>query len=231
MDIMGAIGGRDPYWSSVVLLEGNYNAVNGSTVFVDQSPTGENVSQIGSSVTWTTSNHPPGLATSINFPAALITDGLTNTTRQSAFAFPSDYTIEFYVYLDGLAQAGGIIDFRTVLGGSDLNKPAIATSGGSMQFAWNATVQITGSLPANLTWAHYALCRSGNTVKAFLNGTQTGSNATDSTSFSDSALTIGNTYPLNTNALKGKLAGLRVTQAARYTGTFTPPNLPLPISA
>ena len=147
----------------------------------------------------------------------------------------SDFTIEAWVYL----TSGSTYQF--LIGSSDnasgymmigLNVPlsptstiAIGRSGINWPVQFGAGTTITSN-----TWTHIAITRSGTTNRAFINGTQLGSNVTDSTSW---------TFPSNTmwigtqsggTAFNGYMDDFRITKDyARYTANFTPPTSAFPI--
>lgn len=76
------------------------------------------------------------------------------------------------------------------------------------------------------TWYHVALTRSGSSNRLFLNGTQEGSTATDSTDYGTTAVQpyIGIFQDGATLALNGWLDEFRVSKGiARWTANFTPP--------
>lgn len=210
----------DPFWSSVVALLANDSAANGTTTLADQSPENNSYNRVGNPA-YTTSNPPTGLSSSVSF------DGAGNDTfytpDNADFALPGDYTVEFFIRVNGTSQVSMVCDFRPNLN----NNLVIWLTGTAMAVYYNSAIKITGALPTNLTWAHYAACRSGSSVKFFLDGTQTGSTATDSTSFPSAPFFIGNNFS-TVDELNGQIASIRVTKAARYTTTFTPPTLPLP---
>ena len=146
-----------------------------------------------------------------------------------------DFTIEAWVYL----TSGSTYQF--LIGSSDnasgymmvgLNVPlsptstiAIGRSGINWPVQFGAGTTITSN-----TWTHIAITRSGTTNRAFINGTQLGSNVTDSTSW---------TFPSNTmwigtqsggTAFNGYMDDFRITKGyARYTANFTPPTSAFPI--
>ena len=80
------------------------------------------------------------------------------------------------------------------------------------------------------TWTHVAFCRSGTTVRTFINGvlkeTQTG--VTNSANGNASPPTIGAT-PAGAEFFPGYISNLRITKRkALYTANFTPSTVPLP---
>ena len=84
--------------------------------------------------------------------------------------------------------------------------------------------------PAATTWYHVAICRSGTSLRCFIDGTQIGSTITDSTNV---VVTRGpwlgkfaTAFSFN---LHGGLDDVRVTKGvARYTANFTPPTAAFP---
>lgn len=90
-------------------------------------------------------------------------------------------------------------------------------------FDLSGLVVATSSIenPAN-TWIHYALVRSGSTVKMYLNGVEACS-STSSDDLSCSGLMIGN-GPNETNVESPCCwENIRISNVARYTSNFTPP--------
>jgi hypothetical protein len=72
------------------------------------------------------------------------------------------------------------------------------------------------------TWNHIALVRNSNTLTIYVNGVSGGTSATlGATLGSQSALYIGN-RPDNDLSVNGYLDEIRISNTARYTGTFTP---------
>jgi hypothetical protein len=103
----------------------------------------------------------------------------------------------------------------------------VSIEGGSFYF-W---IGGAGNLIASLTnyknrYTHFAISRSGTTIKVFRNGTQIGSNITSSYNFNDTTndLRIGNEQTLSSGAsFGGNIKGFHwVKGTALYTTTFTP---------
>ncbi|MBA2412834.1 MAG: hypothetical protein H0V63_08415, partial [Burkholderiaceae bacterium] len=97
--------------------------------------------------------------------------------------------------------------------------------------SYGASTDSTGDVVANTTWYHTAWCRSGDSLYAWLGGVQVGTTQTLTGSIQDTSdnITIGASNS-TTNKYGGRTAGIRVTKAARYTASFTPPTLPYPTS-
>lgn len=78
---------------------------------------------------------------------------------------------------------------------------------------------------------HVSVCRNGSNHRLFVDGTQSGTTETTAVTLFDgsSVVRVGAVYSSSvTNFMKGQLAEIRVTKAARYTGNFTAPTGVLP---
>jgi hypothetical protein len=96
---------------------------------------------------------------------------------------------------------------------------------------YSNTILINGTITvANGAWHHVAVCRSGTSLKLFVDGVQSGSTATTSQNF-DSAATNGlyiGRFSLAGGHFLGFMSDFRVVKGtALYTTTFTPPTSPL----
>jgi hypothetical protein len=91
-----------------------------------------------------------------------------------------------------------------------------------------STAQIQGSAVGYGDDFHFAVCRNGSTLKAWFNGVQVGTTETSSyvPTFAGCTVYIGNSRRSFIDALDGDIAWARVTNACRYTDTFTPPAEP-----
>lgn len=91
-------------------------------------------------------------------------------------------------------------------------------------------------LPATSTsvatgdWVHVAACRSGSTLRLFVNGSVVGTFGSHTVNYSSAGtyLSIGSTAS-GSAALNGHMDDLRITAEAVYDVTFTPPTEALPI--
>jgi hypothetical protein len=132
-----------------------------------------------------------------------------------------DYTIEFWCYPSNTGY-GCFIDTRSANPSTD--GISIFNNGTSLEIYTSGAAILTASSAFTLnTWQHFALTRSGTSLKAFVNGTQVGSTVTNSDNQTAGRVMIGDSvqalYPLN-----GYIDDLRITKGyARYTATFTPP--------
>ena len=152
------------------------------------------------------------------------------TAINAAFAFGTgDFTMECWFSTTTLGVSQKLITFYPVGSLSGYNAIFIDV-GNTVSYGANGEANITssGTITIN-TWYHLAAVRLSGTTKLYLNGTQVGSNYTDSTSYLTSRPAIGTDgYSLNTSNFYGYISNLRVVKGVGvYTGTFTPPTAPL----
>lgn len=119
-------------------------------------------------------------------------------------------------------------------------------------YANNTKYQFSATALQKDTWYHLAVVRAGNVLKLFINGILTSSHAFTSnltiSVFGDQSdnlfrsMTIGASHPYASfnsvyglydwqteTCLSGGLSNLRITKAARYTGSFYDIRLPFPV--
>ena len=79
------------------------------------------------------------------------------------------------------------------------------------------------------TWYHIAICRSSGTTKMFKNGTQVGSDYSDSNNYTSTQITMAIHGPNRESYdFDGELSNIRVViGTALYTSNFTTPTAPL----
>ena len=102
-------------------------------------------------------------------------------------------------------------------------------------YAWVSGANLIETSSYTGAWFHFALCRSGSSLRIFKNGTQIGSTLNNNTNFNDTtnALRIGNETNTSVGAAyKGYLTNFRWTKGvALYTSNFAKPTAPLQASA
>ena len=138
------------------------------------------------------------------------------------YTLTGDFTVETYFYLNSLYSSQTILTSPT---GSDYIK--ITNTGSSIGLSINSivyNVNLLSTLSLN-TWYHLAISRNSNTIRVFINGTLQGSIA-DSNNFfnSSSTIYIGSNNSITSNSFIGYLSNFRITNATRYTSSFTPDN-------
>ncbi len=147
-----------------------------------------------------------------------------------AFQFGTgDFTIECWCYPTFDVTSGSAAASLWSFNGSNY----IQCTWDNIYKSWNFanttngyTVRPTGGVPEN-DWTHVAYVRSGTSGRAYYNGIQVGSTATDSQNYTASG---GNSIigfrTVYAEYMKGYIADLRVTKGqALYTGNFIPPQL------
>lgn len=150
-----------------------------------------------------------------------------------AFAFGTgDFTIEFWfytIYSEG-QQTYPIACARNDAGGSSGWFITLRPGSGSASISFGGYSTPTFYVAApNLktnVWQHVAICRSGNTWRAFINGIQEGATTTVSGSVS-----TGGVLYASLGGAPGILGAfcylddVKITLAARYTANFAPPDI------
>lgn len=145
------------------------------------------------------------------------------------FTCATDFTVECWIY-----RTAGVITDRDVIVSKYV---AFAADGftfqinptGVLNFAFGGsagfeTVSSTATIPLN-QWVHVAACKSGSTLRLFINGTLDGSLAVAGTPGVNTATPrIGRDAIDTTRDFQGNIDDFRWTGGiARYTANFTPP--------
>ncbi len=142
-----------------------------------------------------------------------------------------DFTIEWWQN----AQSGGNSFPRIFSIGSFATQSIAVSQEGSDTsrsfYAWVSSGQLIQTANYTGSWIHFALCRSGTSLRVFRNGTQIGTTLTNSTNFNDTTnvLRIGNESSASSGAaFRGLITNFRwVKGTALYTANFTVPTQPL----
>lgn len=143
-----------------------------------------------------------------------------------------DFTIEWFSYQTTLTQFQRIFtigDFPTI----DIG---VSIESGTFYYWANGSFRYSSSGASSINnWIHWAVVRASGVTRVYRNGTQLGSQITDTNNIVDNTtpLTIGNTNTFATNAaLVGNLTNFRwVKGLAVYTGNFTVPTSTLTATA
>jgi hypothetical protein len=146
----------------------------------------------------------------------------------SGLAFGTgDFTVESWVYFNNLTGSKFLIDMRPE--NSDGVYPVLYANGSTLTWYISSAARITGSL-SSAAWLHIAVSRTSGITKMFINGTQVGSNYTDSNNYLSSTPAIGSEkYPSGSNTMNGYVDEFRITKGVgRYTANFTPPTAAFP---
>lgn len=157
-------------------------------------------------------------------------------TRSSADAWSpgtGDFTLEAWFFLRSSADNPSIIDFRPPSTNGAYPKIYLATNRTVIWYLVNNSNQIVGTTTINLnTWYHVAVVRDSGTTRMYLNGTQVGSNYTDSTNYSNlTEINLGiDSYSDTYQDFDGIISNVRFVHSVVYTdssGTITVPTSPL----
>ena len=147
-------------------------------------------------------------------------DYLVGPARKTNDFNAGDFTIECWIYFNSVANA----QIASAGGGPVSGAYYWQYYSSELQFGGNTSPgQLIAAswTPSSNTWYHIAITRSGTTLRQFVNGTQLGTNATSSHSFTDASTQIG--YG-GAGYLNGYIDDFRITKGyARYTANFTAP--------
>ena len=143
-----------------------------------------------------------------------------------------DFTIEWFQYqLSGSGTNQRIFS----IGSWPSASIAVSQEGSDTSktfYAWLSSGNLirTGINMQN-SWIHYAICRSGSSLRVFQNGTQIGSTLSNSTNFNNTTqvLRLGNETTTSAGAaFNGYITNFHwVKGTALYTANFTRPSAPI----
>ena len=147
----------------------------------------------------------------------------------AAFGYGTgDFTIECWFYLNALpggVNGSYIIDQRTTA--TQVAIAAYIYSDATIVLYVNGGVAASGGTVVANQWNHFAICRSATTTKMFLNGTQIGSNYSDSNNYGTLPVAIASRYN-GQDYVNGYISNFRIVKGtAVYTAAFTVPTAPL----
>jgi hypothetical protein len=213
------------------------DGTNASTNFTDSGPNALTVTPVGNAQISTTQSKYGGASAYFDGSGDYLS--ISDATR---FNFGSgDFTVEFWFYNSNSD------DESKCLVAINNNNPSVGYAGIRVYYWLNNTIEtlisstgsswavIANTAAANSVsknaWNHYAVVRSGNTIKIFLNGTQYISDKTMTGSvYSSSSHLVGGLTVSSSviQTFNGFIDDLRITKYARYTSAFTPPSAALP---
>ena len=141
----------------------------------------------------------------------------------SYIAFLTDnFTVEMWVNATSFASTPILVDFRPENTNGNYFTLYINSSGQPI-FYNNGAVRITGTALSINKWYHIAVCRTNSNTKIFIDGVQSGSTYSDTTSYIStlaSPIIGGNGNTLGLNLYTGYIDDLRITVAGRYPTSF-----------
>lgn len=210
------VTGGDPYYSAVSLLL-PMDGTNGSTTFTDSGPNAIAVTASGNAQISTTQSKYGG--------ASGYYDGSTgylSLTGNSSFQFGTgDFTVEAWVYIS--ANAANQQTFLDTRGTATATPCTFGIYQSKLAF-YDGTMRQSSATITTGQWYHCAACRSGGTLRLFIDGISYYS-ASSSTNFTTGAnsIYIGRGFDAAAYYTNGYIDDLRVTKYARYTSAFAPP--------
>lgn len=208
----------DPFWNNVSLLM-HMDGANNGTTFTDVK--NHTFTAFGNAIT-STAQQKFGTASAYF-------DGVgdyISTPTSTDFDMSGDFTIEAWVRFSELTGNHVIVD-RWASGNAGSWQLYWRSTGSSLAFYVGGAVVLQD--PSNSTigtnqWYHVAICRTGTTVRMFVNGVQRAINTNFTTNLTNTLpLMLGCQGSTTTNFLKGYVDDVRITKSPRYIGAFTPP--------
>jgi len=138
-----------------------------------------------------------------------------------------DFTIEFWAY----PTVNQRQDWFDINNGTGPRLLVYYDISGSIIYYGNGATRITGSAMVLNTWQHIAVVRISGVTKLYINGTQSGSNYTDTINYPSQPLTVGKDSAGSTY-VTGYIRNLRLIKGQGiYTAAFTPPTLTTQLAA
>lgn len=208
----------DPYWTSVGYLLQNPRGYVPS--FIDTSSNTHLINIIGTPQPSTLSPFT-GTGGSVRFNGS---NQQLTVAASNEFNLLSggDFTIEAFVYVMGVSGGSmGVISRTSASSGYHLS----ITNTLQFQFGFPGTGDWTFGPTLNLNqWYHVAITRTGTTIVGYVDGIEHAISATNSTTDSNSQLSIG----YYTGYFNGAISNVRLIKGtAIYNGNFTVPTSPL----
>ena len=147
----------------------------------------------------------------------------------------NDFTVEAWVFIPTLS---GVNNYPILGTSTTSNSPTgiyfAVKPDGSLVAAetWGTNLYTSTGITATAgTWNHVAVCRSGSTVRAFLNGVAASNTGTFSAGYNSTSFVIGRTWTTDAASstyMIGTISNLRVISGqALYSGNFAPSTSPL----
>lgn len=220
--------GGDPFWRNTSLLL-RMDGPHGSRSFTDSSPYTLTVTNVGSP-TIDQSQFVYGSSGQLNTGAT--TDAVTVPNSTGRFDVGTgDFTVESWCRFTAIGASSAAQRIILSCGSSGMavafwnNRIRLAKADVANVIDYGSTAITTGS------WFHWAITRSGSTLRFFVNGSIIGS-TTYSTTLTPTGSTtfVGNYHNAGAPGVVGNIDDFRFTLGvSRYTANFPPPTAPFPI--
>jgi hypothetical protein len=216
---------EDPFFTETALLL-HMNGANASTTFTDVK--GKTVTPSGNAQISTAQSRFGG--------ASALLDGtgdFLSVADSADFSIVGDFTVEAWIRPAVLGGNRYIVRKGT---SSSYNQGfglclGAALDGSIFFYIGNGSAQsvTTSAAVAVNAWSHVAATKQGNTLRIFINGTLSATGTYSGTG-QDVAqdLTIGRDTNVPARDFNGYIDDVRITRAARYVDSFTPPKIAHP---
>lgn len=210
----------DPQFGSVLSLL-HFDGADGATTFSDQK-----------GITWTASGTAAITTTApLLGTGSLLLDGGTSSyivaASDPSFALGTgDFTVEWFAQQDA-AKIVSHFDFR----GGTASSPRLMVYNNNAAPYTDLRLYVSGAdriiAPTGTLLIgqrqHFAICRYNGLTSMYVDGVQVGNSWPDTTDYTAADWQIGASTAASTRGFNGRIDEFRVTKAARYTGSFTPP--------
>lgn len=196
-----------------------------SNSFVDNSRNNYVIGKSGDLSVQAFSPFAPAINTPTSYSAYFDGTGdYLTLPSSSAFSFGTgDFTVEGWYYLSAGVTRFCLYDS----GGGGTNGQLGIFQDSASVFYVRMSTDITASPPGTNQWTHFAVTRSGTTVRLFFDGSLAAS-GTQSTNITNTTPYIGYLNGFASYIMNGYISNLRVVKGtAVYTSGFTPPTSPL----
>lgn len=212
----------DPLFSDVELLL-HFDGANNSTTFTDSSSNAFTITPSGDAVISNAQSRFGG--TSGYFDGT--EDSCLSSPSSSAFAFDGAFTVEAWLYAISWPSYCWLCDFRNDSG-------AYTFGFGSGQFypyLGGNDWQSAGSVLPTGEWVHVAFVYDGTDIRMYANGSLYRTETESGMTQGNCPIAIASRFTQDQEFFNGYIDELRITKAARYTGSsFTPPAAAFPDS-
>jgi len=215
-------GTKDTYFNNTVLLLNGDNSSSSSqnNTFIDSSA--NNISLVRSGTPSQGSFNPYGKNWSNYFDG---TGDYLSIPTNTAFNFSTgDFTVECYANLNVIG--GLLVTAVDGTGGLFFGFQTSTLFGyGRTGVAWDYVATVSLSLRQ---WYHFAITRSGTSIRLFIDGQQVGATQTSSVAYNLGATNLLIGGFATSFYVDGYISNVRVLKGvAQYTTNFTPANKPL----
>ena len=214
----------DPYFNlTTLMLSGNQPSGvtdTNNNVFKDSSTNNFSITRNGNTTQGTFSPFSQtGWSNYFDGSGDYLSLTISSTTIGSG-----DFTIEFWYYPTAFQNFDTM--FSTTRGANGFNIGTNASA--SVVWYSSSAEQINSGTLTQNAWNHIAFTRTSNTLRLYVNGSQTGATPTVSTNFSATSCWIGDLATSGSEPSQGYISNLRVvTQSLASGSTYTVSTTPL----